>query len=424
MPTSTQEPARGDAPHDAGQPAPPSRLQRSLRRLRRAGLEQVVLTRAQSRRLFGSTGRTAGTPARLVERRSHTVGLPPGTLTMPAEGEVRPASLHVIQYDADTLSEYRSVSVAEARALADEPGVTWVNLDNVRDVAAVKALGDAFCLHALVQEDLTHTTQRPKLDVYDDQLFVVLKMVQPLDDDPATTYCAGRPGHTLEQVAFVLGPGYVLSFQEDPVDVFELVRQRARTHTGRIREFGPDYLLYALVDVLVDHYFITLERIGDATEVFEERVFREPERGIQESISALRREVVVLRRAIWPLREVLTGLLREETPGITDRTRLYLRDAYDHLVQAVDILESLRDVLAGLADLYLSAVSHRLNEVMKVLTVISTIFIPLTFIAGVYGMNFDNMPELHTRNGYFVVVGVMLAIGTATLLYFKRRGWL
>ena len=408
----------------------PSLLRRGLRSLKRAGLEKAALTRAESRRLLRGAGRVVGVAARprggerLVERRSHTLGLAPGTLTPPPAEDFRPACLHVIQYDAASLEEHDAVSAEQARALADGPGVTWINLDNVRDTASVARLGDAFGLHPLVQEDLTHTTQRPKLDVYDDQLFIVLKMVQPLDEDPLGTYCAGEPGHTLEQVAFVLGPGYVLSFQEDPVDVFEHVRQRIRGSVGKIREVGADFLLYALLDVLVDHYFITLERIGDATEVFEDLVFDDPGSGVQEAISALRREVVVLRRAIWPLREVITGLLREETPGISERTRVYLKDVYDHLVQAVDILESLRDVLAGLADLYLSTLSHRLNEVMKVLTIISTVFIPLTFIAGIYGMNFDNMPELHTRGGYFVVMGVMVAVGAVTLLFFKRRGWL
>jgi magnesium transporter len=407
-------PARG--------PSPTSLLGRGFRRLRRAGLHGAVLARAETRRLLGTERRRGG---RLVERRAHLVGLPAGTMVPPAGGAVAAARLHAIHYDAATLEEHDGVSVEQARRLADRPGVTWINLDNVADVATVARLGNAFGLHPLVQEDLTHPTQRPKLDVYGDQLFVFLRMVRPLDDDAVEAYCGGDPGHTIEQVALVLGPGYVLSFQEDvPGDVFELVRQRLRAGGGKLRGAGPDFLLYALLDVVVDHYFVTLERIGDATEVFEDLVLDRPDASVQAALSALRREVVVLRRVIWPLREVVTGLLREEAPGISDRTRLYLRDVYDHTVQVVDVLESLRDVLGGLADLYLSALSHRLNEVMKVLTVISTVFIPLTFIAGVYGMNFDNMPELHTRNGYFVVLGFMLIVGTGTLYYFRRRGWI
>ncbi|MDX1420930.1 MAG: magnesium/cobalt transporter CorA [Rubricoccaceae bacterium] len=419
-------------PPDDARPDEPDEqtlLHRGFRRAKRAGLEKAARTRDEGRRLLRGAGRMVGTPVRLsprlVERRSHLAGLPPGTLAAPAsEAPVRPARLHTIHYDADTLTERDDLPVGEARAWADRPGVTWINLDNVRDVEAVGRIGDAFGLHPLVQEDITHPTQRPKLDVHGDQLYIVLKMVEPAEEDPAETYGAGEPGHELEQVSFVLGPGYVLSFQEDPTDVFEAVRDRLRTHSGKIREVGADYLLYALLDVLVDHYFITLERIGDATEVFEDLVFARPGPEVQEAISALRREIVVLRRAIWPLREVLTGLLRDDTPGVTDRTRVYLKDVYDHLIQAVEILESLRDVLGGLADLYLSALSHRMNEVMKVLTVVGAIFLPLSFLTGLYGMNFAYIPELGYRYGYFVLLGVMTLLTVGSLLYFKRQDWL
>src|SRR5690606_919528 len=208
----------------------------------------------------------------------------------------------------------------QARRLAEAPGVTWVNLDGVRDLDAVARLGTAFGLHPLVQEDLTHTTQRPKADPYDGYLFVLLKMVRPLEGDPTEAYCSGQPGHDVEQVSFVLGPGYVLSFQEDRGDVFEPVRERLRQRSGTIRDQGPDYLLYALLDVVVDHYYVTLEHVGDATELFEDLVFDNPGPAVQEALSALRREVVILRRSIWPLREVLTALMREDTPGITPRT--------------------------------------------------------------------------------------------------------
>ena len=404
-------------------------VRRGAGRVKRESLKKVARTRAEGMELLRGAGRLVGAPVRgatrLVERRSHTVGLAPGALPEPpAPEDLRPAVLHLMHYDGEAFEERRDVSAAEARVDADSPGVTWLNVDNVRDIEAVRAVGEAFDLHPLVVEDIVTAGQRPKMEVYGDQVFVVLKMVQPFEADPMDTYCAGEPGHSLEQIAFVLGPGYVLSFQEDPADVFEHVRQRIRTASGTIREVGEDYLLYALLDVLVDHYFVTLERIGDATEVFEDLVFDNPDAGVQEAINALRREVVVLRRSVWPLREVLTGLLREETPGITERTQVYLRDVYDHLVQAVDILESLRDVLAGLADLYLSALSHRMNEVMKVLTVVGSIFIPLSFLTGLYGMNFQYIPELQYRDGYFVLLGVMAAVTLGGLLYFKRRGWL
>ena len=410
--------ASGSENHD-------SLLERGARRLKREGLEKVVRTRAEVRALLRGTGRLVTAPVRLVERRSNTLGLPPGTLTMPAaDEEVSPARLSAFRFDAETFEEHDEVDVVTARTLADAPGVTWVNLDGIHDVKTVAALGDAFGLHPLVQEDLVSPTQRPKLETYEDHVFVVLKMVRPLDIDAVEAYGRGDMGHTIEQVALVLGPGYVLSFQEEEGDVFEHIRKRIRTDGGAIRNHEADYLLYAILDVIIDHYFVTLERIGDATELFEDLVFDNPAPRVQEFLSRLRREVIVLRRAIWPLREVLTQLLREDAPGITERTQLYLRDAYDHLVQAVDIIESLRDVLAGLADLYLSALSHKMNEVMKVLTVVGTLFIPLSFLTGLYGMNFAYIPELQYHNSYFILLGVMGLVTVGTLLYFRRKDWL
>lgn len=367
---------------------------------------------------------------RLVEARRAPPGSPPGALLPRAENGVPAARLSAFHYDADTFEELPPGPAAEAdlpalRARTRAHGTTWINLDGVADTAAVAALGEAFGLHPLVQEDLANPAQRPKLELYGDYVFVVARMVRPAETPPLP----GEPHYTVEQVAFVLGEGYVLSFQEVPGDVFEPVRERIRRASGRVRQHGPDYLLYALLDVIVDHYLVTLERIGDATEALEERVASAhvagPRgRGVQMAISALRRDVVQLRRAVWPLREVLAALLRDDVPGVSERTRLYLRDAYDHLVQTVEILEALRDVLGGLADLYLTAISLRQNEVMKTLTVVSSVFIPLTFVAGIYGMNFDNMPELHTPYGYFVLLGAMATLAASILLFFRRKGWL
>lgn len=409
----------------SNKPSDESILTRSARRIRREGLRKLAQTRRESLTLLRGAGQVVTAPMRLVERRSHTVGLAPGTLIAdPEDTQSVPGRIDVIHYGPDDLVELADVDVATARRMADETGVTWINLDGVGDIEMVAAMGEAFGLHPLVQEDLTHTSQRPKVEPYDDYLFVVLKMVRPVGEDAVEVYCRGESGHQVEQVALVLGPGYVLSFQEDDGDVFEPVRERLRSTSGTIREQGPDYLLYALLDLVVDHYYITLERIGDATELFEDLVFDNPGPSIQEALSALRREVVVLRRAIWPLREVLNAMMREDTPGFTDRTRVYLRDVYDHLVQAVDILESLREVLGGLADLYLSALSHKMNEVMKVLTVVGSIFIPLSFLTGLYGMNFQYIPELQYRNGYFVFMGCLVVLTAATLAYFRKRDWI
>ncbi|MDX1439294.1 MAG: magnesium/cobalt transporter CorA, partial [Rubricoccaceae bacterium] len=335
-----------------------------------------------------------------------------------------PATISVFRYDDDGFEEHVSVTAEKACELASADGTTWINIDSVSDIPVIEHFGNALDLHPLLLEDLTHTTQRPKLENYDEKVFVVLRMVRPLEVDDTSIFERERQTHFIEQIALILGPGYVLSFQEKPGDVFETLRERIRQRAGTISASGADYLLYALIDIIVDHYFITLEHIGDATEALEERLFEDPEPELQQSLSILRREVVVLRRSIWPLRDVLNSLLRDDLPMISEKTRLYLRDALDHLVQALEILESLRDVLSSLADLYLSAISHKMNEVMKVLTVVGALFIPLSFLTGLYGMNFDNIPELHFEYGYFFLLGVMVIITTATLYYFRRKRWL
>ena len=323
--------------------------------------------------------------------------------------------------------EHDDIAPEAARALADTPGVTWVNLNGAADTEAVAALGAAFGLHPLVVEDLVTPTQRPKLEVYGDQVFVVARMILATEDVPEVAYCDGDPrtsGHRIEQIGLVLGDGFVLSVQEESGDVFEAIRERIRTGAGRVRTTGADYLLYALLDLIIDHAFVTLERIGDAIEVLEDRALEDPEPSVQSSISTLRRDVIVIRRALWPLREVLAALQRDDALYVEDSTRPYLRDAYDHLVQAVDVLESVREVLSALADLYLSALGMRQNEVMKTLTVVGAIFLPLTFLAGIYGMNFDVMPELHTRYGYFVLLGAMAVVAIGALTYFRSKDWI
>ncbi len=338
-----------------------------------------------------------------------------------------PARVTVFHYTPEGVEESVGLSPEEARALADRPGVTWINIDGVDDVDTVAAFGEAFGLHALAVEDIVRTNQRPALSVYPDRVVVVLRSIEALDVPADLAYCdAGNqtPGHYIEQISLVLAPGVVLSFQEDEGDVFGPVRARIRAGGGRIRRMGADYLLAALIDVVVDQSFVTLERIGDATETLETLALEDPEPPVQAAISRLRREVSLLRRALWPLREVLSGLAREDTPVVTPEVVPFLRDVQDHLVQAVDVLESLREILASLADLYLSAISTRQNEVMKALTVVGSIFLPLTFLTGLYGMNFDNMPELHWHYGYFGLLALMVAMTGGTLSYFRYRGWI
>ena len=363
---------------------------------------------------------------RLVERRTRRVGQAPGVLVLP-EAPVRPARVSAFHYTPDAVEEHADLDAAAARALADRPGVTWVDVVGVADVAAVAAVGAAFGLHPLVVEDLVQTTQRPKIETYDGALFVVARMVRATDADAAAAYAVAdtaTPGHLLEQVGLVLGDGWVLSFQEDDGDVFGAVRDRLRRGVGRIRTVGADYLFYALLDLVVEHVFVTLERMGDATEILEARALDDPRSDVQAAISSLRREVVVLRRAVWPLREVLARLQDDDVPFVEDRTRLYLRDAADHLAQSLEILESLREVLASTNDLYLSALGARQNEVMKVLTVVGTIFLPLGFLTGLYGMNFDVIPELHWRYGYFALLALMALVTAGALVYFRKNDWI
>ena len=293
--------------------------------------------------------------------------------------------------------------------------VTWVNVDGIHLLAETAAMGDCLELHPLVLEDVANTNQRPKAEDYGDYLYVVLKMLA-YDDEANQT--------TSEQISLVLGPDYVVSFQERPGDVFGAIRERIRSAKGRIRKMGADYLAYCLLDALVDNYFVVLEKIGDRIEFFEDQLVTEPTAGTLHEIHNLKREMIFLRKSVWPLREVIGALQRGESKLIQDSTGIYLRDVYDHTIQVIDTAETFRDMLSGMLDIYLSSVSNRMNEVMKVLTVIATIFIPLTFLAGVYGMNFKHMPELQWVWAYPALWLVMLAIALVMLLYFHRRKWL
>ena len=362
-------------------------------------------------RLAASAAPGSSARRRLVESRAASIGRPPGGL--PASTGAA-SQISAFTYTPGTVAEHPAISVGDACRLAGHGGVTWINVDGVADTVTLAALGEAFGIHPLAVEDIAHTNQRPKLEVYGEQVFIVVQMVGG----------PGNPDRASEQIAFVLGPDYVLSFQERPGDVFGPVRDRLRTGAGRVRQAGPDYLLYSLLDLVVDGLFTVLEDLGDVIESLEDRVLEDPTVKLQAEIGALRREAVLMRRAVWPLREVLAALQRDDVPHVVANTRVYLRDVYDHLIQAVDVIESLRDVLAALFDLYLSAVSTRQNEVMKALTVIGAVFLPLTFLTGLYGMNFDDMPELHARLGYPILLVTMAVVTIGTLLYFRRRGWL
>ncbi len=347
--------------------------------------------------------------------RSKSVGLPPGSVVFTGEETEEPVRFSVIDYTDEAIEETVYDRVSEVLPYRDSPTTTWVNVSGVHEEEVIRTIGEHFGLHPLIQEDIASTGQRPKLETYPDHVYVVSKML----------YHEGEDDHLrAEQVSFVLGGNYLLSFQEDSGDVFEPVRERLRKKRGRIRGAGTDYLLYALLDVIVDHYFVILEELGDRTEEIEEEVLEDPQSETQERINDLRRDLLFMRRMTWPVRELLSQLQRLESPLWSEDTHLFVRDTYDHAVQVLDLVESLRDVVGGLTDLYMTSISNRMNEIMKVLTIIGTIFIPLTFVAGVYGMNFEYMPELTVWYGYPTVMGVMLGIAVVLMYFFWRNEWI
>jgi magnesium transporter len=347
--------------------------------------------------------------------RKKDVGLPPGSVVFVGEKKAEAVQFSVLDYTADRLKEAQLSSADEVLPYRDSPTTTWINVSGVHDEAAIRTIGDHFGLHPLIQEDIVHTGQRPKLETYDDHVYVVSKMLYH-DDEENHLHA--------EQVSFVLGGSYLISFQEDPGDVFDPVRTRLRQGRGRIRGAGTDYLTYALLDVIVDHYFVILEELGGRTEEIEDEVLDDPTPETQERINDLRRDLIFTRRMTWPKRELLSQLQRLDSPLWSEETRPFVRDTYDHAVQVLDLVESLRDVVGGLTDLYMTSLSNRMNEIMKVLTIIGTIFIPLTFVAGIYGMNFEYMPELTVWYGYPVAMTAMAAIAAVLLLYFRRKEWI
>lgn len=351
---------------------------------------------------------------RQVHRRSQKRGLPPGSLVHIGEKKREHIRITVIDYNEETCAEKEVRTVEECFPFKERSTVTWINVDGVHDSEIIGQMGGHFGVHPLILEDIMNTAQRPKLEDMGDYLFLVIRMISP----------GGKKGILSEQVSLIVGPNFVLSFQEGEGDVFEPVRERIRNGKGRLRRMGSDYLAYALIDAVVDNYFLVLERLGERVEALEEEIVTDPGRKTIQTLHTLKREMVDLRKSIWPLREVISGLQRSGSPLIQESTGLFLRDVYDHTIQVIDTIETYRDMTSGMLDIYLSSVSNRMNEIMKVLTIIATIFIPLTFFAGIYGMNFEYMPELGWRWGYFAVLALMVVIGVFMIFYFRRKKWL
>ncbi len=322
----------------------------------------------------------------------------------------------MFEFTPDSIEERRVASIDDWQPPADDTVITWINVDDVHDPRVVHRFGERFGIHPLVLEDIHNTRQRPKLDDYDDYLFIALKMLTWNDRTRAIQ---------TEQVSLIVMPRLVLSFQErTPNDVFEPVREALRQKRGRIRHEGADYVSYSLIDAIVDHYFVVLESLGNEIDRLEDQIVEESSTDVMRKLQELKRELAFLRNSVWPLRDVVIRLERADSPFIQRQTAIYLRDVYDHTVQVIETVETYRDIAGGMLDIYLSSINNRLNNVMKVLTIISTIFIPLTFISSVYGMNFDHMPELGWTFGYPLVLLVMLALIGAMLYVFRRERWL
>ena len=353
---------------------------------------------------------------RFTKKMHKQAGLPPGTLVHIGEKKVEKVRISVIDYDEGHFQERVVDTVEECFPFRDKPTVTWINVDGVHDLDVVEKLGGCFGIHPIVLEDVVNTMQRPKMLDFGDYIFIALKMLY-FDDSK-------KKGVKVEQVSVIFGPNFVISFQEDVGDVFDPVRDRIRKGKGKMRRSSADYLAYSLIDSIVDGYFIVFEWLGERIEEVQERLVVTPTVENLQTIHYLKSEMIELRKAVWPLREVIANLERTDSPLIKKDTIIFLRNVYGHTIEIIETIESFRDLISGMIDIYLSSLSMKLNEVMKYLTIIATIFIPLTFIVGIYGMNFKYMPEIGWRFGYPMVMSVVLVVGVSMLIYFRRKKWL
>jgi len=369
------------------------------------------------------SGRTAhdaktGMPGKMpgiLKKRAGKAGLPPGTLVHIGEKSDREIRIKVLDYGPDRCVEKEIAGIEECFYFAEPSVISWIDMEGLHEVELIQKLGDCQGFNPLMLEDIVNTDQRPKLEDFGDYLYIVVKMLSEGSDG----------GIAVEQLSLVLGANFLISFQEGlDGDPFGPIRDRLKGGKGKIRTMGADYLAYALIDAVVDGYFGVLERIGERIEDLEEEVVSAPSPDTVRRIHHLKRQMIVLRKVLWPLREVIGALERRESSLVSEPVTIYLRDVYDHTIQAIDAVEAYRDILAGLLDVYLSSISNRLNEIMKFLTIIGTIFLPLSFIAGLYGMNFKNMPELGWEWGYPACLLLMSAISVGMLFFFKRRKWL
>ncbi|KPJ97405.1 MAG: magnesium transporter [Desulfobacterales bacterium SG8_35] len=351
---------------------------------------------------------------RFLKTFSQKAGLPPGSLVHVGDAHPGDVKIRGFRY---TETEFEEFAVPDNEALLrlkDKEGIIWLQVDGMHQPEKISAIGEAFSLHALTQEDILNTGQRPKMEEFDDYLFLVGKI---LSFDEALTVVLEK------HFCLVLLPQMIISFHEVGSNIFAALENRLQKSNGKIRKKSADYLAYALFDAIVDNYFLVLEKVGAQIEELEEEILTEPCRESLEWLHFLKRELTILRKSVWPLRDVINSMVRSDSDLVREDTVKYFMDIYDHTMQVIETVEAFRDVTASLYDMYLSAISNRMNEVMKVLTVIATIFIPLTFIVGIYGMNFHYMPELAWKWGYFVTMAIMAILGLGMAFYFKKKDW-
>jgi magnesium transporter len=359
--------------------------------------------------------------SKYIKNTSKKAGLRPGTLVFIGDKKTEKAKFTIFEYNETEFKENKTENIEDCFLFKNNSKVTWIDIDSLHDTSKIEKLGECFELHSFIQEDIVDTGQRPKLEDFGKHLFIVLKML---------TYDEINNEILSEQVSLVIGQNFLFSFQEKEGDVFDGVRDRIKNAKGKIRKLGPDYLAYALLDAIIDNYFIILEKIGDRIENMENELINDPKKEILNAIHKVKRDTIVLRKSVWPLRELIANLQRGESEIIRESTNIYFRNVYDHTIQVIDTIETFRDMASGMLDIYLSSLSNKMNEVMKVLTIIATIFIPTTFIAGIYGMNFNpesspwNMPELNWKYGYISVWAVIILMIGGMLIYFRRKKWL
>ena len=350
-----------------------------------------------------------------LKKGSEKAGLPPGTDVFVGEKKVEEIRITIIDYDEHQYAEREVKNIEECFSFKDTPSISWINIDGVHQVDVIEKLGAHFVLHPLLQEDVVNTHQRPKFDEFDDHLFIVLRMFFLNEEENELQG---------EQISLIVGANFVISFQERQGDVFDQVRERLRNGKGRIRKKGSDYLAYSLIDAIVDSYYNILEGLGENIESLQEQLVAESKQEDLQIIQHLKRDMLFFRKSVWPLREVISGLAKSDSTLIKEDVLVYVRDVYDHVIQAIDTIETFRDMLSAMLDIYLSSVGNRMNQVMKVLTIIATIFIPMTFLAGIYGMNFKYMPELEWKYAYLVFWLVVVTVFIIMISLFKKKKWL